>query len=184
MLVTRAVELLSTVSTFARLIERLQAADFLCFASSVLTWQFWTISKGRREQFFLCNSHCLSSSFFFCIMTSIRPFNIDDILHFNWINLDPLTETVQKQRIRIRFSLCLCFVLLALFFQYNMPFYMQYLAKWPDCSATAVSPDGRLMGYSMLERASHSNNTINCFFSFVFSFSFSLSLCFGTFSQY
>eukprot|EP00301_Raphidiophrys_heterophryoidea_P002459 c11149_g1_i2.p1 GENE.c11149_g1_i2~~c11149_g1_i2.p1 ORF type:complete len:186 (+),score=25.97 c11149_g1_i2:41-559(+) len=58
-------------------------------------------------------------------MTTIRPTTIDDLLHFNNINLDPYTET------------------------YNMTFYMHYLATWPEYFFTAVDPNGRLMGYIM-----------------------------------
>jgi len=41
-------------------------------------------------------------------MTSIREFTMNDLLRFNSINLDELTET------------------------YNMPFYMSYLSLWPE----------------------------------------------------
>jgi N-terminal acetyltransferase B complex catalytic subunit len=56
-------------------------------------------------------------------MTTIRPFQANDLFKFNHINLDPLTET------------------------YNIPFYMQYLSTWPSMCATFVDPNGRLMGY-------------------------------------
>lgn len=39
-------------------------------------------------------------------------------------NLDPLTET------------------------YGLPFYMQYLAHWPEYFQVAESPSGEIMGYS------------------------------------
>jgi hypothetical protein len=41
-------------------------------------------------------------------MTSIREFTMNDLLKFNNINLDVLTET------------------------YNMPFYMSYMSLWPE----------------------------------------------------
>ena len=41
-------------------------------------------------------------------MTSIREFTMNDLLRFNNINLDVLTET------------------------YNMPFYMSYMSLWPE----------------------------------------------------
>ena len=53
----------------------------------------------------------------------MRRFSVFDLLRFNNVNLDPLTET------------------------YNMPFYLQYLAKWPDLCFTAEAPGGRAMGY-------------------------------------
>lgn len=39
-------------------------------------------------------------------------------------NLDPLTET------------------------YGLPFYMQYLAHWPEYFQVAEAPSGEIMGYS------------------------------------
>jgi len=50
---------------------------------------------------------------------------MDDLLRFNNINLDVLTET------------------------YNMPFYQHYLAKWPELFVVGESPSGHLMGYIM-----------------------------------
>ena len=41
-------------------------------------------------------------------MTTIRQFRLDDLLKFNNINLDVLTET------------------------YNMHFYMSYMSQWPE----------------------------------------------------
>ena len=56
-------------------------------------------------------------------MSTLRPFQADDLFKFNHINLDPLTET------------------------YNIPFYMQYLSTWPQLCASIEDPNGRLMGY-------------------------------------
>ena len=56
-------------------------------------------------------------------MTTLRPFSTFDLLKFNNVNLDPLTET------------------------YNMGFYLNYLAKWPDYCFMAEGPSGRAMGY-------------------------------------
>ncbi|XP_069117366.1 LOW QUALITY PROTEIN: N-alpha-acetyltransferase 20-like [Argopecten irradians] len=58
-------------------------------------------------------------------MTTIRPFKCEDLFRFNNVNLDPLTET------------------------YGLPFYMQYLAHWPETSRVAESPNGQIMGYIM-----------------------------------
>ena len=41
-------------------------------------------------------------------MTTLRQFTMDDLLKFNNINLDVLTET------------------------YNMPFYLSYMSRWPE----------------------------------------------------
>ncbi|NWX91771.1 NAA20 acetyltransferase, partial [Nothoprocta pentlandii] len=57
-------------------------------------------------------------------MTSLRAFTCDDLFRFNNINLDPLTET------------------------YGIPFYLQYLAHWPEYFIVAEAPGGELMGYS------------------------------------
>lgn len=56
-------------------------------------------------------------------MTTLRPFQCDDLFRFNNINIDPLTET------------------------YNINFYMQYVSTWPALCATFEDPNGRLMGY-------------------------------------
>ncbi len=41
-------------------------------------------------------------------MTTLRQFTMDDLLKFNNVNLDVLTET------------------------YNMAFYMSYMSRWPE----------------------------------------------------
>jgi N-terminal acetyltransferase B complex catalytic subunit len=56
-------------------------------------------------------------------MTTLRPFQLNDLLKFNHINLDVLTET------------------------YNGSFYMSYLSQWPESFVVAESPHGALMGY-------------------------------------
>ena len=48
----------------------------------------------------------------------------DDLLRFNNVNLDVLTET------------------------YHNPFYLQYLGKWPEYCAVQEAPNGKLQGYS------------------------------------
>ncbi|XP_077996597.1 N-alpha-acetyltransferase 20-like [Glandiceps talaboti] len=58
-------------------------------------------------------------------MTTLRPFTCDDMFRFNSVNLDPLTET------------------------YGLPFYMQYLALWPEYFQVAEAPNGDIMGYIM-----------------------------------
>jgi N-terminal acetyltransferase B complex catalytic subunit len=56
-------------------------------------------------------------------MTTLRRFTCDDLFTFNNVNLDILTET------------------------YNLPFYLQYLAKWPEYCSVAVGPGQQTMGY-------------------------------------
>lgn len=56
-------------------------------------------------------------------MSTTRRFSIFDLLRFNNVNLDPLTET------------------------YNMSFYTHYLAKWPEYCFSVTAPQGRPMGY-------------------------------------
>ncbi|NXD94475.1 NAA20 acetyltransferase, partial [Chaetorhynchus papuensis] len=64
-------------------------------------------------------------------MTTLRAFTCDDLFRFNNINLDPLTET------------------------YGIPFYLQYLAHWPEYFIVAEAPGGELMGYIVWLRAVH-----------------------------
>lgn len=56
-------------------------------------------------------------------MTSVRRFTCDDFFNYNNVNLDILTET------------------------YNLPFYLQYLARWPEYCLVAEGPGGQTMGY-------------------------------------
>ena len=56
-------------------------------------------------------------------MTTLRPFQAEDLFKFNHINLDPLTETYQNS------------------------FYMQYLSTWPSLCAAYENTSGRMMGY-------------------------------------
>ena len=48
-----------------------------------------------------------------------------DLLHMNLTNLDPLTEN------------------------YNIDYYMHYLAKWPTLCTVAEDQDRNIIGYSM-----------------------------------
>ena len=56
-------------------------------------------------------------------MTSIRPFRCEDMLKFNNVNLDRWTET------------------------YNPPYYMTYMATWPNLTLCAETSTGRVAGY-------------------------------------
>ncbi|KAK9806271.1 hypothetical protein WJX72_007971 [[Myrmecia] bisecta] len=56
-------------------------------------------------------------------MTSLRRFTCHDLFTFNNVNLDYFTET------------------------YNLPFYLQYLAKWPEYCLMAEGPGKQSMGY-------------------------------------
>ncbi|KAL9647508.1 hypothetical protein ABK040_006868 [Willaertia magna] len=59
-------------------------------------------------------------------MTTTRRFNADDLFKFNNVNLDFYTET------------------------YNIPFYFEYLAVWPEYFYSVDTPhDGTVMGYIM-----------------------------------
>ncbi|KAI9143895.1 acyl-CoA N-acyltransferase [Paraphysoderma sedebokerense] len=58
-------------------------------------------------------------------MTTLRRFTTDDLFNVNNINLDHLTEN------------------------YNISFYLNYLARWPDYFYVAESPNQKLMGYIM-----------------------------------
>lgn len=50
---------------------------------------------------------------------------MDDLLKFNNVNLDVLTET------------------------YNMNFYMHYMYRWPEAFTVAEAPNGAIMGYCL-----------------------------------
>lgn len=67
-------------------------------------------------------------------MTSVRPFQCDDLFRYNNVNLDPLTET------------------------YNMGFYLAYLSKWPEYFTVTESPTGRIMGYIMGKSEARQND--------------------------
>eukprot|EP00927_Polykrikos_kofoidii_P062572 TRINITY_DN57389_c0_g1_i1.p1 TRINITY_DN57389_c0_g1~~TRINITY_DN57389_c0_g1_i1.p1 ORF type:complete len:203 (+),score=24.12 TRINITY_DN57389_c0_g1_i1:83-610(+) len=56
-------------------------------------------------------------------MVTLRPMLVDDLLHFNGVNLDSFTET------------------------FNMSFYFNYLTRWPECCAVAEAADGSIAGY-------------------------------------
>lgn len=67
-------------------------------------------------------------------MTTLRQFTCDDLFRFNNVNLDPLTE------------------------MYGLPFYLSYLAHWPEYFQVAESPSGDLMGYIMGKAEGHMAN--------------------------
>ncbi|XP_039298127.1 N-alpha-acetyltransferase 20-like [Nilaparvata lugens] len=67
-------------------------------------------------------------------MTTLRPFTCNDLLKYNAVNLDPLTET------------------------YGLSFYMQYLAHWPEYFLVAESASGEIMGYIMGKSEGHGEN--------------------------
>ncbi|KAL4442463.1 hypothetical protein ABPG77_005047 [Micractinium sp. CCAP 211/92] len=56
-------------------------------------------------------------------MTSLRRFTAHDLLQFNNVNLDYFTET------------------------YNLNFYLDYLARWPEYCQMAEGPGRQAMGY-------------------------------------
>jgi len=57
-------------------------------------------------------------------MTSLRPFSALDLFTFNGTNLDVLTEN------------------------YDIKFYLSYLARWPTMFTVVESPQSNIMGYS------------------------------------
>ncbi|KAG1666486.1 hypothetical protein FOA52_004868 [Chlamydomonas sp. UWO 241] len=56
-------------------------------------------------------------------MTTLRRFTCDDLFGYNNVNLDILTET------------------------YHLPFYLTYLARWPEYCQMATGPGNQAMGY-------------------------------------
>ena len=83
---------------------------------------------GLRPRLRICI--CFSSS----IMTTLRPFTCSDLLTYNNVNLDPLTET------------------------YNLGFYLTYLSRWPEYFYAAEAPSGKMMGYIMGKSEARQNN--------------------------
>ncbi|XP_003738514.1 N-alpha-acetyltransferase 20 [Galendromus occidentalis] len=67
-------------------------------------------------------------------MCTIRPFTCADLLSYNNVNLDVLTET------------------------YGVSFYLTYLAKWPEYSQLLESVNGDIMGYIMGKAEGFSRN--------------------------
>ncbi|TFK72730.1 N-acetyltransferase [Pluteus cervinus] len=65
-------------------------------------------------------------------MSVLRPFRASDMFKFGNINLDVWTET------------------------YDLGFYLNYLAQWPDLCYVQEAPSGRMMGY-VLGRAEGSS---------------------------
>lgn len=86
---------------------------------------------------------------------SLRRFTCDDLLRFNNINMDVLTETVRRppqgstrgQSIDLPTK-----PHHTTHQQYNMGFYLQYLATWPEYFQVEEAPHGtgRLTSYSAL----------------------------------
>ena len=56
-------------------------------------------------------------------MTTLRRFRCEDLFRFNHVNLDHLTET------------------------YNLQFYLQYLATWPEMCIAAEGPGQQMTSY-------------------------------------
>ena len=62
-------------------------------------------------------------------MTSIKPFQMEDLFELNPVNLDPLTEN------------------------FNVSFYSQYLIEWPQLFYKSVeTPNGQASGYMMAKQ--------------------------------
>ena len=56
-------------------------------------------------------------------MTTVRRFTTDDLFNGGNVNLDHYTEN------------------------FYLPFYLEYLAKWPEYCSTQESPSGKVIGY-------------------------------------
>ena len=70
-------------------------------------------------------------------MATIRPFNLFDMLEYNNINLDILTETVTKY-----FNY--------FFFKFSTHFYGSYFSKWSEYSIAMVNCTGYFQSYCIL----------------------------------
>lgn len=58
-------------------------------------------------------------------MTTVRAFKCNDLLAYNDVNVDALTET------------------------YGLAFYLQYLATWPEYFSAATATESDVIGYVM-----------------------------------
>lgn len=81
-------------------------------------------------------------------MSTTRPFVCDDLLAFNSVNLDVLTETVRPVGQLATSTLRSLTPLRRHLPQYNMNFYGEYLSKWPDMFTYQESPGQRPISYS------------------------------------
>uniref|UniRef100_A0A669DR07 N-alpha-acetyltransferase 20 n=1 Tax=Oreochromis niloticus TaxID=8128 RepID=A0A669DR07_ORENI len=80
-------------------------------------------------------------------MTALRPFTCDDLFKFNNINNNEYL-TLYKAYFKCVSSYSGYFSL-TFDLQYGIPFYLQYLAHWPEYFIVAEAPGGELMGYIM-----------------------------------
>ena len=83
-------------------------------------------------------------------MRTIRRFTCDDLFTFNAVNLDYFTETVSLRSASKapQYSLIHGFWAATLHIvQYHLPFYLDYLAKWPEYSLMAEGAHRQAMGY-------------------------------------
>lgn len=76
---------------------------------------------------------------------------------FKWLYCNVLTSDNKHITSKCRLQLSLTFDL-----QYGIPFYLQYLAHWPEYFIVAEAPGGELMGYSEFHHA----YIYLCWFSF------------------
>lgn len=85
-------------------------------------------------------------------MTTLRPFTADDMFRFN--NVYPQACSACLVVFTPTFSPSFPFSCLprsnldSLTETYNLSFYLQYLARWPDYFSVSEAPNGTLMGYS------------------------------------
>ena len=73
----------------------------------------------------ILDPNCVTKYRLLFSMTSFRPFSSRDLLKYNLVNTDALTET------------------------YGLSFYLSYLAHWPEYFVASETVDGELSGYIM-----------------------------------
>ena len=112
-------------------------------------------------------------------MTSLRRFAAHDLFNYNNVNLDYFTETVggaaqqlsaalqgrprpQPAARRSPLSPSRRRRLPAAPLQYNLSFYLQYLAKWPEYCVIAEGPGRQAMGYSKLAGRGCAYSVLRC----------------------
>ena len=93
-------------------------------------------------------------------MTTLNKMKAEDLLRVSFVNLDKLTETVSTEvdfksagphmsglaaSLKLTYFLLRCPLFL---YQYNLGFYLQYMAKWPEYYLQAKDCTNRCVAYS------------------------------------
>lgn len=95
-------------------------------------------------------------------MSTLRPFEANDLFKFNHVNLDPLTETYSMQFYMVQYMPRLTHCMHACNASdivFMIPVCLQqYLTTWPGMCASYEDANGRLMGYIIGDLRWHACN--------------------------